>query len=215
MANWFARLMGSAPAPTRSSSTGRGDRNVDSSGFRPSAVHSAQQQMQRQSSTVVNAQRETLRTLVGDMLREHGIPPVWISTDVMTVSSQGRLVFQIILTLKFWDESLPLYFSAFEASYMTRVDSTNPELAEAVRSVSWRIAPDAACPYADMPDPVFWTEAVRQERVAAKRRLELNQLFEDEWREDQSGGPAFAPTDPVPLRADFEKTQPFYGHNGR
>jgi hypothetical protein len=125
MANWFARLMGSAPAPARSSSTGRGERISDSSGFRPSAMHSAQQPVHRQSSSVVNAQRETLRTLVSDTLREHGIPPVWISTDVMTVSSQGRLVFQIILTLKFWDESLPLYFSALEASYMTRVDSTN------------------------------------------------------------------------------------------
>lgn len=215
MANWFARMMGSAPATARSSSTARGDRVADSSGFRPSALQSAQQPLPRQSSSVVNAQRETLRNLITDVLREHGIPPVWISTDVMTVSSQGRLVFQIILTLKFWEESLPLYFSAFEASYMTRVDSTNPELAEAVRSVSWRIAPDAACPHTDMPNPAYWTEAVRQDRVAAKRRLELNQLFEDEWREDHSGGASFATTEPVPLHADFEKTQPFYSQNVR
>ncbi len=215
MANWFARLMGSAPAPARSSRSQRSDRGADSSGFRPSAMNSVQQPVPRQSSSVVNAQRETLRILVGDTLRDHGIPPVWVSTEVMTVSSQGRLVFQVILTLKFWEESLPLYFSALEASYMTRLDSTNPELAEAVRSVSWRIAPDAACPYADMPNPAFWTEAVRQERVAAKRRLELNQLFEDEWREDHSGGPSFAPTDPVPLQADFEKTQPFQAYTGR
>jgi hypothetical protein len=207
MANWLARLMGT---PGKSSKKTAMPRTDDSSGFRASAVLNSQQMQLRQSSAVVNAQREALRAAVSDTLRVHGIPPLWVASEVMTVSSQGRLVFQIILTLKFWDESLPLYFPALEASYMTRIDSTNPELSEAVRSVSWRVAPEAACPYTELPNPAFWTESARQERVAIKRRVELNQLFEDEWREDHAGGAAFAATTPVPLTADFEKTQPFY-----
>jgi hypothetical protein len=212
MANWFARLLGDAHPRTASKPLAQ--RASDSSGFRTSAVLNSQQLQQRQSSAVVNAQREALRAAVPEALREHGIPPLWVGTEVMTVASQGRTVFQIILTLKFWDESLPLYFSALEASYMTRIDSTNPELSEAVRSVSWRVAPEAACPYTELPNPAFWTEAARQDRVTIKRRVELNQLFEDEWREDHSGA-AFAPTTPTPLTADFEKTQPFHASGHR
>jgi len=195
MASWFDRF------------SGKRSKTSDSRYRDSSVAMTSQQGSPRPTVVVVNAQREILRTASQEVFRNHGIPQLWFGFESMTVQSQGKMTFQVMFTLKFWDDALPLYFSALEAAFMARVSIVDPELADLVRSVSWRIAPEAGCPYGTMPEAPFWTESARQERIAAKKRLELNQLFADEWREEQPG--SFSATQAMGLPQDFAATQPF------
>lgn len=121
--------------------------------------------------------RELLRITGRDVARDHGIPPDWLSCEVMTMSKQGKVTFQVKVVIHHWDEQLMLFSRAFELAYLERLRGISPEAAQAFRTMVWAIAEGAGCPYDKMPENEFWSEAARQEREVLQKYRDVDRLL--------------------------------------
>jgi hypothetical protein len=100
----------------------------------------------------------------------HGIPPGWLTFEVLTISDAKQAYFQLQVVMNIWDEYLALHSSAFQNAVIKRIRDENLEVGRAVRAVLWRVAPEAGCPYDDMPQANAWSaEAVRKRGILRER----------------------------------------------
>lgn len=121
--------------------------------------------------------RELLRITGRDIARDHGIPPDWLSCEVMTMSKQGKVSFQVKMVINQWDEQLMLFSRAFELAYLERLRGISPDAAQAFRTMVWSIAEGAGCPYEKMPESEFWSDAAREEREALQKYRDVDRLL--------------------------------------
>ena len=155
-------------------------------------------------------QRELVRVVLKDTLRQHGIPGGWVGCEVLAApkwASDEDLFVQLVI-LK-WNEALLRYAPVLERQLLLDLDRFDPTVNHSRYVVSWRFAPDCGCPSVEMPDPTFWLKAAhpapppepvaildrrRSKRVKRTEKFDLPNSTYDNLPQN------FAPTEPAPLR---------------
>lgn len=123
-----------------------------------------------------DVQRELVRVVLKDTLRQHGIPSSWIGCEVTVLSrpapsSAGNAaalnarqapvarerLFVHLIVMK-WNDALVRFAPALQQMLMQALDRFEPVVDHANYIVSWRFSPESGCPYKGMPDPMFWSQ---------------------------------------------------------
>jgi hypothetical protein len=156
--SWFSNLFSTPRRNTEhSNSTSYHDLEGGPVPLQPAAVDI------RSARDVVN--QAAMRTA-----QVHGIPPGWLTFEVLTISDAKQAYFQLQVVMNIWDDHLALHTSAFQNAVIKRIRDENLEVGRAVRAVLWRVAPEAGCPYDDMPAAQAWSaEAVRKRSILRER----------------------------------------------
>lgn len=174
----------------------------------------------RLKGTDLRAARERINSVAMRTAKACGIPPLWLSFEVITIGDSENAYFQLQIVIQHWDDYLAAHSYAFERAVMKRLLAEDQRVGRAVRAVLWRTAFDAGCPYDDMPDPHSWTtEAIKKRSLARER---ANQPQREPQAMASAPNPAAAQAArPAPAKdkyADlldedsrFGKTQPFKG----
>jgi hypothetical protein len=101
----------------------------------------------------------------------YGVPAGWLSFEVMIISDANQAYFQLQVVMNIWDEYLAAHSYAFECAVIKRLREDNLEVGRAVRAVLWRVAPEAGCPYDDMPEPKAWSLDAIKNRGMVRDRM--------------------------------------------
>ncbi len=101
----------------------------------------------------------------------YGVPTGWLSFEVVTISDANQAYFQLQVVMNIWDEYLAAHCYAFECAVIKRIREDNLGVGRAVRAVLWRVAPEAGCPYDDMPEPKAWSAEAIKVRGMARDRM--------------------------------------------
>lgn len=118
----------------------------------------------------LRAARELVNNAALETASVYGIPPRWLAFEVVTISDDEKAYFQLQVLMNHWDEYLVAHTYAFERAVVKRIREDNINVGRAVRAVLWRMAPDAGCPYDDMPEPQAWsTDAVKKRGLVRDR----------------------------------------------
>ncbi len=118
----------------------------------------------------IRSARELVNQAAMRAAQVHGIPPGWLTFEVVTIGDTKQAYFQLQVVMNIWDEHLALHASAFQNAVIKRIRDENLEVGRAVRAVLWRVAAEAGCPYDDMPQPQAWSaEAVKKRSVVRER----------------------------------------------
>jgi hypothetical protein len=165
----------------------------------------------------VKTARELIRAAALRTASAFGIPPQWVSYEVVTISDDDKAYFQLQVSLRIWDEQLWAQSSAFEQQALKRIREDDVNVARAVRAVLWRILPDAGCPHDELAGAEAWRPEAVKVRGAAYEKLRAtlqsplpNILF-------QAAAPAGLPsgneveTEPSVASTGFGQTLPM-GH---
>lgn len=108
----------------------------------------------------INVKRELIKAAFHDTVHQHGIPPEWLSCEVVTVSvAPGEDVLQIQLVLMQWQETFLRYGLALEQLLRREIDRLDPSPDNARYQFIWRFSPDCGCPFKVMPPARIWTAA--------------------------------------------------------
>jgi hypothetical protein len=111
----------------------------------------------------LRAARELVNNTAVQTALAYGIPARWLSFEVVTIADDEKAYFQLQVLMNHWDEHLAAHSFAFERAVIKRLREQDMSVGRAVRAVLWRTAPEAGCPYDDMPEPSAWAaEAVRK-----------------------------------------------------
>jgi hypothetical protein len=130
----------------------------------------------RLKGTDMRATREAIHSAAMKTAKAYGVPPLWLTFEVVTMADSEKAYFQLQVVIQHWDEYLASHSYAFERAVMKRLLADNKRIARAVRAVLWRTAYDAGCPYEDMPDPHSWTTEAIKKRVATNERAAMYML---------------------------------------
>jgi hypothetical protein len=133
----------------------------------------------RLQGTDLRAAREVIHSAAMKTAKACGVPPLWLTFEVITMADSEKAFFQLQVVIQHWDEHLALHSYAFERAVMKRLLADNKRVGHAVRAVLWRTAYDSGCPYEDMPDPQSWTtEAIKKRTIAQDRATQQLQAPE-------------------------------------
>ena len=135
---------------------------------------------------------DLLRVALRNTLRVNGIPAEWVSCEVLPHPQQAAKppVQHISLVVHKWHDALPQYLPLLQLQLAQNMHKFDPTSDHSVHMMTWRFAPDLACPHTSMPPPAFWN------RPAAKPKFDLP----PSPREQREQRHDFAPTEPSPLR---------------
>ncbi len=120
----------------------------------------------------LRAAREVIHSAAMKTAKAHGVPPLWLTFEVITMADSDRAFFQLQVVIQHWDAYLAVHSYAFERAVMKRLMADNKRIARAVRAVLWRTAYDAGCPYEDMPEHNAWTTDAIKKRASAQNQSE-------------------------------------------
>jgi hypothetical protein len=124
----------------------------------------------RLQGTDLRAAREVIHGAAMKTAKACGVPPLWLTFEVITMADSEKAFFQLQVVIQHWDEYLASHSYAFERAVMKRLMVDNKRVGRAVRAVLWRTAYDSGCPYEDMPDPQSWTTEAIKKRATAQGR---------------------------------------------
>lgn len=116
------------------------------------------QQTVQLSPTQIDVVRMTLL----DVLRLHGIPGTWVTSEVipMHVPGQGEaLVLQ--LEVKHWHDALVLHAPAFQEAMLDGLHRFDPHADQTRYLFTWKFSPDCGCPHTQLPKGDFWRTSER------------------------------------------------------
>lgn len=155
-------------------------------------------------------QRELVRVVLKDCLRQNGIPVAWLGCEVTALSSRarGQEMFVRLVVLK-WDDRLVLFLPAIQKQLVAGLDRFEPSIDHSTYAMSWQFAPDCGCPHVALPAPATWAEpappaAQTQEpgqptQAATKPKFDLPpSLWDRPGGSDTTPG-QFPPTAPAPF----------------
>jgi hypothetical protein len=103
-------------------------------------------------------QRELVRVVLKDTLRQHGIPGAWLTCEVtaLTGLARGDDILVRLVVLK-WHEPLLKFLPALQQQLIVGLDRFEPSVDHSKYVVSWQFARDCGCPHTQLPDAKFWT----------------------------------------------------------
>jgi hypothetical protein len=154
-------------------------------------------------------QRELIRVVLKDTLRQHGVPLSWLRCEVVVLPKRGGdedLIIQLIVLN--WNQLLMQCVRALEQALLQGLDRFDPSVNHSRYVVSWRFAPNCGCPLNQMPEARTWTQFESVSAPAEPSKTEP--IFN--WRQNvRSSSP---PKFDLPLSArdfmknDFAATEP-------
>jgi hypothetical protein len=119
----------------------------------------------------IRSARDVVHQAAMKTAQMHGIPPGWLTFEVLTIADAKQAYFQLQVVMNIWDEYLALHASAFQNAVIKRIRDENVEVGRAVRAVLWRVAPEAGCPYDDMPQAQAWSADAVKKRAMVRERM--------------------------------------------
>ena len=147
-------------------------------------------------SSVPNA-RQLIMQCANQVIRSHGIPQDWLKLELLTMADEAKAYFQLQITIKHWDGDLLLHSHAFELSVMNRVREQSLPVSRSMRAVLWRVAPDAGCPYEQMPPSVAWTQDAIAQRMVNPQMFKTNKpayVAPKNWKPEDHAATVFQDT---------------------
>ncbi len=103
-------------------------------------------------------QREMLRITLHTLQKRHGIPMTWLGSELSSAPTPGQpqaLALQLIIQR--WHAGFGLYGPALQRELMDALKRFDPSISPASFAITWKFAPDCACPHHQLPDAGFWT----------------------------------------------------------
>lgn len=114
---------------------------------------------QASGSSPGHRRRELLRVVLRDELQRHGIPPSWLSAEVLANTSRtGEQGLHWRLVVRHWDERLVLHAVALQNLLRERVAIIDPQAPEWLMGISWQFAPTDESRCASMPPAGSWAQ---------------------------------------------------------
>ena len=196
---------------------------VERAGLRDSKPMSTPPVNTQQHSDI---QRELVRVVLKDTLRQHGIPSGWVGCEVTVLPRRAgsgmagnmghaaanpavdaRQALFIHLIIMKWNDALVHFAPALQQQLMQALDRFEPVVDHSSYIVAWRFSPQCGYPYRSMPDPMFWTQeafpapqGAAPVRPAAPVALAPKPKFDLPPSSLDNIPSGFAPTEPGPLR---------------
>jgi hypothetical protein len=113
------------------------------------------------------SRRELLKAVLRDSLRRHGIPAEWIVGEALTSASRQREPgLHWRLSIRHWDERLPVLCVAIQNSLMQRLQGFDPAATSWLQGISWEfsLSDESACPA--LPPASAWKPAEAAASIA-------------------------------------------------
>lgn len=165
----------------------------------PSGTQFAASQLSQEGASSTHALRKDLLKLVlRETLLYAGIPPQWLSADLLrTTSPRRESGVHVRFLIRHWDPRLMLHGLSLEEEFTRRLLMLDPLAADWLMGFSWQfaLADSSACPA--LPHPGSWT-AQPSERapVAAEHVTRPADIIE---------GPVLIPRPANDVKADLER----------
>jgi hypothetical protein len=174
----------------------------------------------RESAVSVNTrqhsdiQRELVRVVLKDLLRQHGIPATWIDCEVSAGSANARGSDVVVtLIVSKWHELLPRYLPLLQRNLVAGLDRFEPSVDHSEYTMHWAFAQDCGYPHTDMPSGAIWSIKVPESNqlkaaqiAAAQVDAEIIKIAPEKPKFDLPPSAMdklpvnFAPTEPSTLR---------------
>lgn len=109
-----------------------------------------------------SVRKDLLKVVLRETLTRNGIPPTWLSADMLRTSSAARrdTGLHVRFLVRHWEPRLMLHAVAFEQEFFERLTLLDPLANNWLMGFSWQFTmPDkSACP--PLPHPATWTAPV-------------------------------------------------------
>jgi hypothetical protein len=102
----------------------------------------------------------------------YGLPQHWFSFETVTVTNSEKTYFQLQILMNHWDMQMCAHSYAFECAVIRSIRKKDKDIGRALRAVLWRVAPDAGCPFDEMPAPSYWSAEAVSERDLLRERIQ-------------------------------------------
>jgi len=106
-----------------------------------------------------SVRKDLLRMVLRETLTRNGIPPTWVSADMLRTTSAGRREtgLHVRFLVRHWDPRLAQYAVGFEREFSERLGLLDPLAANWLMGFSWQFSMEdkSACP--ELPHPSTWT----------------------------------------------------------
>jgi hypothetical protein len=106
-----------------------------------------------------SVRKDLLRLVLRETLTRNGIPPTWISADLLRTNSPARREtgLHVRFLVRHWDPRLVTYASAFEREFTERLQLLDPLATNWLMGFSWQFTMEdrSACPA--LPHASTWT----------------------------------------------------------
>jgi hypothetical protein len=110
-------------------------------------------------SSAQSVRKDLLRLVLRETLTRNGIPPTWISADMLRTTSAARREsgMHVRFLVRHWDPRLLQHAVAFEAEFSDRLQLLDPAAGSWLMGFSWQFTMEdkSACPA--LPHPSTWT----------------------------------------------------------
>ena len=152
------------------------------------------------SASSTSVRKDLLRLVLRESLTRNGIPPNWITADMLRTSNPKRdSGLHVRLLVRHWDPRIMTYGVALEQDFYQRLLLLDPSAPSWLMGFSWQFALDnlSACP--PMPHPGSWTApppSTHHQQHEDKPETRPADIIE---------GPVMIPKTQEDVRADLER----------
>ena len=100
-------------------------------------------------------QRELLRIVVKETLRNQGMQATWVGCELLAAGSDKSGP-EFRLVVQEWQEGLLPYLPALQTRILAALNDMDPSIKASAQGVSWQFAADCGCPHDHLPDAAAW-----------------------------------------------------------
>jgi hypothetical protein len=167
---------------------------------RPPATTQFDSQHTQGGSNPQSVRKDLLRMALRDTLTRNGIPPTWLSADLLRTSSARKEAgLHVRFLVRHWEPRLLTHGLALEQDFAHRLQLLDPAARTWVTGFSWQFALEDASLCPPLPHPNTWTAPAPPSQPAALA-TEPAPLPSADVIE----GPTVLPS-PADVRADLER----------
>ncbi len=116
------------------------------------------------------AQRELLRIVVKETLRNQGLQATWVGSELLSAGTQERGP-EFRLVVQVWQDDLLRYLPAFQTLILAALNRVDPSLKASAQGVSWQFAADCGCPHDQLPHAPSWGKSLGVQALDAARQV--------------------------------------------
>ena len=122
--------------------------------------------------TDLGAALELINSTALQTVKAYGLPEHWFTFETVTVSNSEKTYFQLQILMNHWDMQMCAHSYAFECAVIKSLRKKDRDIGRALRAVLWRVAPDAGCPFDEMPEPSYWSAQAITQRDLLRERIQ-------------------------------------------
>jgi hypothetical protein len=114
-------------------------------------------QLTQGSSSVHSVRKDLLRVALRETLTRNGIPPGWISADMLRTNSPKRETgMHVRFQIRHWDPRVMLHGPALEEDFQQRLLMLDPQALNWLSGFSWQYVLEDKTPCPPLPHPGSW-----------------------------------------------------------